>query len=198
VLSAAAGKLLPLEDVQAAFATRSRMLVTADFVEGYVARSETCLAEAEALVRLTENVIGAANKREAGRWLRGLTAAHRFELGLRAGPQTPVARLAALARLQRAVGACGLAAEDYGPLQTRLGEIGGLIEADAKLTRSLARASAPAMRRFAILMKLASGEEAPLGPAADRARAEASRLARDPQTRAEIAAAQATTPQAAA
>ena len=38
-LTASAGKLLPLEDVQAAFTARSKMLVTGDFVEAYLGRS---------------------------------------------------------------------------------------------------------------------------------------------------------------
>ncbi len=35
-LTAAAGKLLPLEEVQSAFIARSKMLVTGDFVEAYL------------------------------------------------------------------------------------------------------------------------------------------------------------------
>jgi hypothetical protein len=66
-LTAAAGALLPLEDVQAAFSTRSKMLVTGEFVEAYLGSGKSPREEAEALVWLTENVIGAANKRQAGR-----------------------------------------------------------------------------------------------------------------------------------
>ncbi|MCH1927807.1 hypothetical protein L6232_23725, partial [Shewanella sp. C31] len=69
-LTAASGKLLPLEDVQAAFSARSKMLVTGDFVEAYLGLGKTSFEEVEALVWLTENIIGAANKRQAGRWLK--------------------------------------------------------------------------------------------------------------------------------
>ena len=52
---------------------------------------------------------------------------------------------------------------------------------------ALARASAPAAHRLTLLLGLAIGESAPLGPAADRAKAEVIRLMRAPETRAELA-----------
>jgi hypothetical protein len=188
-LTAAAGKLLPLEDVQAAFSTRSKMLVTGEFVEAYLGSGKTAREEAEALVWLTENIIGAANKRQAGRWLRAVVSSLRFEKELRNGPETAAVRLAGLAALQRACGRCGLVEEDYGPIQTKVGDIGGIIEAEGRLTAQLARASAPAIHRLTLLLRLAAGESAPLGPAADRARAEAMKLVRHEDTRQELSSA---------
>ena len=187
-LTAASGKLLPLEDVTQAFSHRSRMLVTGDFVEAYLGQTRTAAQEAEALIWLTENVIGAANKRQAGRWLRAVVGSLRFEKEmLKAGEDTAAARLAQLANLQRAVGRCGLAAEDAEPVQTKLGDIGGLIEGEARMTSQLAKANASAAQRLMMLLKLASGETAPLGPAASRARVEALKLVRHDDTRAELA-----------
>ena len=186
-LTAAAGQLLPLEDVQAAFSARSRMLVTGEFVEAYLGQSKTSREEAEALVWLTENIIGAANKRQAGRWLKAVIASLKFEKELRNGTETAAQRLAGLAALQRACGRCGLVEEDFGPIQVKLGDLGGLVEADARLVGQLARANAPAVHRLTLLLKLAGGESAPIGPAADRARAEAMKLARQEDTRAELA-----------
>lgn len=189
-LTAAAGKLLPLVDVQAAFSARTRMLVTRDFVEGYLGEERTVHEEAEALVWLTENIIGGANKREAGRWLNSLVASLKFEREYRdsSGPVAQ-ARLLELARLHRAVSRCGLVEEDYRPIQLKLGEIGGLIEADNGVIAAIQRAHAPALTRLTLLLKLAAGECAPLGPAADKARAEALKLARQDSTRAELATA---------
>nr|MBW0152651.1 hypothetical protein [Phenylobacterium sp.] len=96
-------------------------------------------------------------------------------------------RLFSMAKLYRAVGRGGLLAEDYGPIQQKLGDLGGLAEADAKVTQGLARANAPAATRLTLLLKLACGEAAPLGPAADRAKAEALKLVRLDDTRAELA-----------
>ena len=62
-LTATAGRLLTLEEVQTAFNERSKALVTADFVAAYVKSCTTVLCEAEALTRLCENVTGMANKR---------------------------------------------------------------------------------------------------------------------------------------
>src|SRR5690606_14872920 len=102
-LTAAAGRLLTLEEVQTAFAGRSRSLVIADFVAAYIKDCETALCEAEHLVRLCENVTGPANKRAAARWLAACLTSMRFETEMRAPGMTPAQKLATLARLQRAV-----------------------------------------------------------------------------------------------
>jgi hypothetical protein len=187
-LTAASGKLLPLDNVQAAVTARSKMLVARDFVEVYLGEGNTVQEEAEALVWLTENTIGASNKREAGRWLSSLILGLRFERESRE-THHPAMRLVELAKLQRAVARCGLIEEAYKPLQLKLGEIGGLIEADAKLVASTIRATAPALNRLTALLKLACGESGPLGPVADRARVEAMKLARQDDTRVELSGA---------
>jgi hypothetical protein len=188
-LTAAAGKLLPLDDVQAAFSARSKMLVTGDFVEAYLGRSQAAYDEAHALVWLAENVIGAANKRHASRWIAGVVCSLRFESEMRRIEDTAAARLGKLAALQRQVGRCGLAAEDAGAIQGRLGELGGAVEAETRLVAALARAQARPLQRLTVLLRLACGEAAPLGPAADRARAEVRKLVRNPETRQALAAA---------
>ena len=188
-LTAAAGKLLPIDDVQAAFSARSRMLVTRHFVEVYLGKDRAAYDEAHALVWLTENTIGGGNKREAGRWLNTLIASLRFEREYRQSPQPIATRLTALSRLQRAVSRCGLVEEDFGPIQTKLGELGGLIEADSRLIATTLAADVPALSRLTVLLKMACGETAPLGPAADRARGEALKLARSEATRVELACA---------
>jgi hypothetical protein len=188
-LTAAAGRLLPLDDVQSAFSARSKMLVTGDFVDAYLGRGKTAYEEAQALIWLAENVIGAANKRHASRWIAGVVGALRFETETRKGEEPPLARLGRLAVLQRQVGRCGLAPEDSATVQGRLGELGGVVEAEARLTAALARAKAPPLHRLTLLLRMAAGESAPLGLAADRARAEALKLVRLPETRTAIAGA---------
>jgi hypothetical protein len=187
-LTAASGKLLPLDQVQAAFSARSKMLVARDFVEVYLGEDGSVQDEAEALIWLTENIIGGGNKREAGRWLTSLVFSLRFEKESRETHHA-AQRLAELAKLQRAVARCGLIEEAYKPIQAKLGEIGGLIEADARLIAMTLKATVPALSRLTALLKLASGEAGPLGPVADRARAEALKLARQDDTRAELSTA---------
>ena len=93
-----------------------------------------------------------------------------------------------LAELQRAVFQAGLNDTDQASAAAKIGEIGGMIEADAKLTQMLARANAPALQRLTLLLRLAVGETAPLGPAADRAKKEAVKLLRAADTRSALAA----------
>jgi hypothetical protein len=176
-LTAASGKLLPLDNVQSAFSARSKMLVTRDFVDVYLGSERSAQEEAEALVWLVENVVGGANKREAGRWLQTLIFSLRFETEARETPHAAMC-LAGLAKLQRAVSRCGLIEEAYKPLQAKLGEIGGVVEAGTRHVLMTANAEAPALNRLTALLKLACGETCPLGAAADRARNHALKLAR--------------------
>ena len=187
-LTAASGKLMPLEDVQAAFTTRSKMLVTGDFVDAYLGQDMSARQEAEALIWLTENVIGPANKRQAGGWLKAVITSLRFEKDITNSEESPAAKLAVLAGLQRQVARCGLVIEDFQPLQEKLGEIGGEIEHRAKVAQHVARADAPPLHRLNLLLRLAVGETAPLGPASTRARAEALKLVKQDATRAALAA----------
>ena len=186
-LTAAAGKILNQDDLQAAFVERCKSLVAADFVEAFLTGRESALAEAQALVRLAENMVGGSNKRAAARWISASVGALRFEKDLCNGPDTPAVKLSVLAELQRAVMAAGLGEGDAGAAAAKIGEIGGLVEAESKLAALLAKAPAPPSQKLMLLLRLATGETAPLGPAADRAKAEAIRLLRAPETRREIA-----------
>lgn len=188
-LTATTGRLLSLEEVQDAFVQRSKALVTADFVGAYAASCDSAVDEAAALVRLCENVTGAANKRAAGRWLSACVGALRFETEQRGGPPNLAAqRLAALAVLQKGVRAAALGEKDEAEISGRIGAVAGLVEADAKLVSQVARSPLPPVRRLSVLLKLASGETAPFGPVADRARAEAIRIFKTPDARAALSA----------
>ena len=191
-LTATAGRLLTLEEVQTAFIERSRSLVAADFVAAYVADCTSVLAEAERLTRLCENVTGGANKRAAARWLDACVASLRFETELRGRLTTEVAppgqRLLSLVMLQRSVRNTGLPERETQAIVAALGLVGGAVEADARLTTQIARAPAPIPQKLAALLRLAAAETGPTGPVAERARAEALRLLRAPDTRAALGA----------
>ncbi|MGX1589372.1 hypothetical protein [Brevundimonas diminuta] len=191
-LTATAGRLLTLEEVQTAFIERSRSLVAADFVAAYVVDCTSVLAEAERLTRLCENVTGGANKRAAARWLDACVASLRFETELRGRLTTEAAppgqRLLSLAVLQRSVRNAGLPERETQAVVDALGLVGGAVEADARLTTQIARAPAPIPQKLAALLRLAAAETGPTGPVAERARAEALRLLRAPDTRAALGA----------
>ncbi len=187
-LTATAGRLLTLEEVQNAFTERSKSLVTADFVQAYVDPCETVLCEAEQLTRLCENVTGNANKRSAARWLAACVTSLRFEQEMRTAPMSAARKLQALAVLHRSVRAAALSEHDTEQIGGAIGHVGGVVEAEAKLTAQLARAPAPPHQKLAALLRLAAGETAPFGPAADRAKAEALKLFRAPEARAALTA----------
>lgn len=187
-LTASSGQLMPLEGVQEAFTARSRTLVTAEFVEVLLGRDGTARQEAEMLIWLCENVIGTANKRQAARYLASHVGSLRFETEMRTGAEPPSARLAMLASLQKASARAGLDASDVVAVQTKLGEVGGLLEADVRLVAALLNAQAPVMHRLNLLVRLSMGEAAPLGPATDRAKAAALKLLKSDSVRNELAA----------
>lgn len=186
-LTAAGDRVLTLDDIHGAFSARSKMLVTSDFVEALLGEEMTACEEVEALIRLAENVTGGANKRQAARYLSANVSALRFEKELRNGPDSPAGRMAMLAALQKHVLRAGLVVEDAAPIQAKIGEIGGMVEADGKIVALIARAPAPVVHRLNLLLRIAIGEAAPLGPAADRARNEALKLVRNPELREELA-----------
>ena len=186
-LTAAAGKHLPMEQVQSAFVERSKMMVRSDFMEAYIGSARTPLGEIEALATLAENITGPANKRAASRWIAAYVTGLKFERELRGSPETPPAKLASLASVQRSVSRVGFIAEELAPIVNKIGEIGGMIEADTKLIAAISRAKLPAASRLAVLLRMASGDTAPIGPVADRARAEVLKMTRSPEIRAELA-----------
>ena len=182
-MTAAAGRMLTLEEVQDAFIARSRMLVRSDFIESLLGDDRSVMEEIEALLYLAENIAGLANKRQASRWIATHVSALRFETEVCSGSDTPATKLAALASLQQMVARAGFMPEEAGPIVNQIGLVGSKVEADAQLIATLVRAEAPVVNRLTFLLKLASGQAAPLGPVADRARAEAVKLMRAPQTR---------------
>ncbi|WP_396594749.1 hypothetical protein [Brevundimonas sp. R86498] len=182
-LTATAGRLLTLEEVQTAFTERSKSLVNADFVQAYVAACETVLCEAEQLTRLCENVTGVANKRSAARWLAACVTSLRFETEMRGPGATAARKLQVLALLHRSVRAAALSEHDTEQINGAIGHVGGVVETEARLTAQLARAQAPVHQKLLALLRLAAGETAPLGPASDRAKAEALKLFRSPAAR---------------
>jgi hypothetical protein len=187
VLTLFAGKLAPPEDVHAAFVKRSAALVSSDFVEAYIAGSPNSIAELHALIRLGENVVGATNKRTVGRCIAATVGALRFETELRTGPATPEAKLAALADVQRQLDRIGLPEFDSAYIRQKLGEVGGLVEAEANYIASLVKPPKYGLQSMTTLLKLARAESAPLGPITARAKAEMQKLLRDPSIRTDLA-----------
>ncbi len=186
-LMAAAPKLLPAQDVQDAIIERSKALVGSDFVSVYLDGRGSALAEVAALIRLAENVAGAANKRAAARWIIAAVGALRFEKEMRQGGGSPPARLASLAELQKAVRRASLPETEERDCLAKIGEIGAMVEADCKLIAAVGKAEAPAQQRLTLLLRLATGEAGPSGPVADKAKAEVMRLLRAPEVRTELA-----------
>lgn len=186
-LTAAGGRILSIEDIHAAFTARSASMVTADFVDALLAKDKGAREEVELLIRLAENVTGGANKRQAARWLNANISALRFEKEIRFGPDSPAKKLATLSAIQKSITRAGLVPEEAGPIQAKVGEVGGMVESDSKLVATVARAPAPVLHRLSLLLKLALGEAGPTGPVSDRARTEAARLMRAPELRDELA-----------
>jgi hypothetical protein len=186
-LTAAAGKMLSAEDIREAFIERSSMLISAEFVTAAVGNSATAQEEVRALLRLAENVTGAGNKSQAAQWLIGAVTALRFEREMRNGGEPPMNRLGALADLQRAIARVDLPEAARAALSQRLGDLGGLVEADANMVASVTRSTMPPVQRLTHLLKMALGETAPTGPAAARAKAAALKLGKSPDIRADLA-----------
>jgi hypothetical protein len=182
-----AGQLAPPDDVQAAFVKRSAELVGANFIEAYTAGAVDALSELRALLRLGENVAGGLNKLAVGRCIAAAVTAARFETELRTGPAAPDVKLAALADLQRQLDRIGIPELQSAYISTKLGEIGGVVEAEARYIASILRTSQSQLVSLTALAKLARAEGAPQGPVTALAKAQMQKLLRDPQLRTDLA-----------
>jgi len=185
-LTAAGGNLLPQDDIREAFIERSRMLVGSEFVAAALASASSSPEEVRALVRVAENVTGPNNKRQAAQWIVGAVTSLRFEKDMRQAKEPPSHRLVVLADLQRTVARVEIPESDRQLISQKLGEIGALIETDAHLMDSLMRSNAPPIQKLSVLLKFALGEAAPFGPAADKAKAAALKLIKEPNVRADL------------
>ena len=171
------------DDVHEAFAERSRMLVSADFVESLTRTASSAASEVEILIWLGENVTGAANKRQAARWLLAVLGALKLERVLRDPARPAPQRLAWLASMQKRVIAAHFPEKDCEDVNAKLGHIGGLVEGDVHLITNLTRSALPVMQKLQVLLNIAAGQSAPTGPVADAARAEVMKLMRNPDLR---------------
>ncbi len=174
------------EDIREAFAERSKMLVSADFVDSLLKLARTSAEEAERLVWLCENVVGASNKRQAARWLVSNLSGLKFERDMRDASTSASQRLQALAQMQRRVRQVQLADKDAEEACGRLGHIGGLIAGDVHLIPHLLKASVSPAQKITLLLGYATGASAPLGPVADQAKAEVTKLLRVPEIQQEL------------
>jgi hypothetical protein len=182
-----AGHLAPPDDVHAAFVKRSAELVSPHFIEAYTAGAPDALSELRALIRLGENVAGGLNKLSVGRSIAAAVTAVRFETELRTGPAAPEVKLAALADLQRQLDRVGLPEWDTAYISNKIGEVGGVVEAEARYIASIVRTYKSQPNNLAVLIKLARAESAPKGPVTTLAKAALQKLLRDPVLRTHLA-----------
>ena len=186
-LTAAAGKLLPLDNVREAFIERSKMLVATEFVDAYLREPRSAVQEGLDLIWLLENVTGGANKRQAIHWIMATVPSLRFETEARGGALSPSTRLQNVADLHRQTGRAAGDVAGAGEVQQRLADLGGRIEAENKIVAQLLKSAAPPRQKLMLLLAMAVGESAPMGPAAERAKTAALKLAAEPELRASLA-----------
>ncbi len=176
------------EDITEAFVERSKKLVSADFVTSLLENAETPIEEADRLIWLCENMVGAANKRQAARWLSQVVSAAKFERYMRENSQSTAQRLLALAQMQGRVATAALVDQDGQEVSRKLGQIGSQIATDVKLLAHILRGGASAVQKFSMLLSFAAGQSAPFGPLSEEAKAEVMKMMRDPAMRSGLSA----------
>jgi hypothetical protein len=185
-LTAGSQQQVEREDISDAFIERSKMLVSSAFVEGLTRGAPHCLEEIERILWLCENVVGAANKKQAARWLMSSLTAHRFETDLR-DPKRPAGqRLQLLALLQRRVSKASLGETDTEAAHARLGQIGAQIAGDIQLIPHILKGSKTPIQRITALLSFATGQAGPQGALSELAKAEVMKQLRAPDVRASL------------
>ncbi len=168
------------DDIKEAFVERSKMLISADFVDSLVRTAQSPVQEVEKLVWLCENVAGAANKRQAAQWLASSIGSLKFERDIRDQARPAAQRLLWLAQMQKRAIAAQLGDKAQEDVTAKLGKFGGEIAAEAHVIPNMLKAQAPALHKLAWLLSFAAGQAAPLGPVADQAKSEVMRILRMP------------------
>jgi len=168
------------DDIKEAFIERSKMLISADFVDGLARTAQSPVQEVEKLVWLCENVAGAGNKRQAAQWLASSIGSLKFERDIRDPARPAAQRLLWLAQIQRRALAAQLGDKAFEDVSGKLGKFGGEIAAEAQVIPNMLKAQAPALHKLAWLLSFAAGQAAPLGPVADQAKSEVMRILRMP------------------
>ena len=175
------------EEMLQAFCARSRTLLSSTFIEAFLAGRHDGVDQVKALLRLAENITGEENRIDAGTWLASTICALKFERDLLALDRAPSAKLAELAALQKSIARSGLPEGHRKRVLQRIGEVAGQIEERGGLIAQIGRSDAPPVLRLIQLLRMACGETAPLGPAADRARAAAMKIMRTAETKQALA-----------
>lgn len=171
------------DDVKDAFIERSKMLVSADFVDSLAKVARSPCEEVEKLTWLCENVAGAANKRQAARWLVGTLGGLKFERDIRDANRPVAQRLTFLAHVQRRAQTAQLPDKDVEDITLKCGQFGAQIAAEVNLINQTLRNSSPPVHKLLVMLSYAAGQAAPIGPVSEQAKAEALRMLRNPEFR---------------
>ena len=187
ILAGATRTVSERQEVVKSFSSRSRTLLTSSFIDAYLAPRRDGIDQVKALLRLFENVTGDENHISAGTWIASKVSGLKFERDLLALEAAPRAKLAELAKLQKDVANSLLPESHKRRVQTRLGQVAGLIEEKAGLITALVRSDGPVVVRLIHLLRMACGDSAPLGPVADQARKAAMKIMRATETKEALA-----------
>lgn len=162
---------------------RSKMLVSAEFIEALIAQAKNASEEVDLLLMLTENVTGSTNQRQAARWLISALGSVKFERDMRDPNTSTSGRLQKLANWQWRTLTINLHEKDVEDIAFKLGALGGLIAQDVKLLSHLLRASPDPLKALTLMLGFATGKTGPFGPLSDQAKIESMKILRNPDVR---------------
>ena len=148
------GKYLAHEDIVAAFALRSRRLVSHERVQEYLDGTAAPDEKLERLLFIEENIVGAENKRQLAGFVMPIVTAAPFESHFVFGKTPLPARLHRIADLQRRVLKSGFQEHERTEIAGVLDRIAGEMESRAKLLDGIESKSGNAVEGAQALLKL--------------------------------------------
>jgi hypothetical protein len=165
------GKYLAHEDIVAAFALRSRRLVSHERVQEYLDGAASPDEKLERLLFIEENIVGAENKRQVAGYVMPIVSAAPFESHFVFGKTPLPARLHRMADLQRRVLKSGFQEHERTEIAAVLDRIAGEMEGRAKLLDGIESRSCSAVDKAHALLKLFAAGLLTEGRVSSRARA---------------------------
>ncbi|VAV89751.1 hypothetical protein MNBD_ALPHA06-895 [hydrothermal vent metagenome] len=160
--------LAPVDQLAEAFTIRSARLLENEAIQTMLATCNGNAAEEiHQLLQFEESIVGTQNKTKLSSYLRAVIGGHKTRTWFAKDKEKPLARIAQIARSQRAVMSAGFSKSDKAELSTLLDRLCADVLQDTGVLDAMERRKAPSIEIAFSLMKLCDGGLVTLGSCSD-------------------------------
>ncbi len=181
------GPMVSLEDIVAAFETRSVRLTALEMAEEYMAAAATPDARIEALLDLEDNIIGNASKARLVNYILPILTGPKMERRFLDADEPLLRRLGCLAALQGRVLASGFSETEKDQVVEAFDALSSRVEEEGQLFQSISRRAVSGAEKALTMLRLLDAKVLTEGVCATRASRHILQWMRDPDFASELA-----------